>query len=186
MTADSYPGAEGDVGQCHDKIGQSTQNGRACRTLNPSGRAGPSDAGSTDEAGGSVSLSRQVTVRMPRPGGPAGPSDWSAQPEAPAALPARINWSPLASRPLHSPAPLPPVDRSWQGGQGGQDGHGRHRVRRSPGMRVAGFVLGIACLGAAFGGGWLLGERWAPDQGASLAVQWQSAVEGLRDWALGL
>jgi hypothetical protein len=51
---------------------------------------------------------------------------------------------------------------------------------------VAGFVIGLACLGAAFYGGWLLGERWAPDHGASIATQWNSTVNDLRDWALGM
>gem|GEM_PF-4311704 len=133
-----------------------------------------------------MSLSRRVTVRMPRPGTADGSGtdtvapEWAWAHEPRPEVEPRLTWSPLAARPLPSPATMQaPAAEPVRG-------HGRHRTRRSPGLRVAGFVLGLACLGAAFGGGWLLGEKWAPDHGASIATQWQSTVDGLRDWAMGL
>jgi len=132
-----------------------------------------------------VSLSRQVTVRMPRPdSAPSGTGDWVGYRDAAAPPEPRLTWSPLAGRPLPSPSSVRAGGYADVPEQ--PTGHGRHRVRRSPGLRVAGFVLGLACLGAAFGGGWALGEQWAPDHGASIASQWQATVEGLRDWALGM
>lgn len=124
-----------------------------------------------------MSLSRQVTVRMPRPESPTGSAQWPPPSTGAPEPQARLTWSPLAARPLPSRASVQAAPAS---------GHGRHRARGSLALRVATFVIGLACLGAAFGAGWALGEQWAPDRGASMAVQWQSMVDEVRDWALGM
>lgn len=131
-----------------------------------------------------MTITRQATVLVPRP-----PGSVSLPPPAPdhfRSAPAGVLLGGIsrATSEHHGYSAAPSEYESTADAWAWR--RGRHRVRGGWGLRFAGVIASIICLGGALGAGWSVGERWAKDDGASITGQVTQWIDGVRDWALGM